>query len=569
MLALTTAGCTDPSLRVVVEHPSSQQALAALVTRVEITVYAGEEITCDAIAFRKLSDEQLLALERSKGEGSLTAIPRLGHKAVVARGYGAPSVAAPGVERLVLAGCTEVDEIDAQERVVITTEPVATAATDGTLVTSGRGEVEIAVIAVDARQRGIDGKQVTWTTYGPATANANDVLEPATPIMLANGEGLFAPAPPTMVGPYAVQVRVKWSTSLPPPVTSTMVNLPVQRALGLPDPSFLNSCTIYERGGEPTLACLEKDSPTARFVRSYRLGATQLVPVAVPPPASVPNAVGVFGVGPGVVVVNADGTYQGVFGIPLSGTVCQGSCASAVLGDVLGFAGCSRTTQTAGLFASYREGLTQRLVATPLGGGAKRAFVAPTDGTVSLSAIGCVTDLETSSAPQIAATVNTTTLNQLYLFSSDTPIERRRERRLAGTGFAPSGGEARLLTTEVDATGFVIVESVLSKPGASYRLFERRRSSAVAPPRHYISGAFDADGETDLAWDIIEDLGLPTRAVQVLLGARPGRPPLSGRFPIPDNDDLLAADLDGDGVAEIIGYSNNSVSVQRLGSLVK
>ncbi|MBK7538239.1 MAG: hypothetical protein IPI49_23320 [Myxococcales bacterium] len=53
----------------------------------------------------------------------------------------------------------------------------------------------------------------------------------------------------------------------------------------------------------------------------------------------------------------------------------------------------------------------------------------------------------------------------------------------------------------------------------------------------------------------------------MLLGARP-TPASQAASPIPDNDDL-AADLDGDGVAEIIGYSNNSVSVQRLGSLVK
>ncbi|MBK7538241.1 MAG: hypothetical protein IPI49_23330 [Myxococcales bacterium] len=145
---------------------------------------------------------------------------------------------APGVERLVLAGPrSEVDEIDAQERVVITTEPVATAATDGTLVTaSGRGEVEIAVIAVDAWRRGHRRQAVvTWTTHRPATANANDVLEPETPITLASGERPFSrPRRATMVGPAPCRSASSGAFPLPPPVTSTMVNLPVQRASACP-----------------------------------------------------------------------------------------------------------------------------------------------------------------------------------------------------------------------------------------------------------------------------------------------------------------------------------------------
>ncbi|MBK7538240.1 MAG: hypothetical protein IPI49_23325 [Myxococcales bacterium] len=127
------------------------------------------------------------------------------------------------------------------------------------------------------------------------------------------------------------------------------------------------------------MACLEKDSPTARFVRSYRLGATQ-PPVAVLPPASVPNAVGVFGVGPGVVVANADGTYQGVFGIP-SGTVCQDQCAAPAR---------RRPWHDCRLSFTQLPGSSRKLKSrraspaprryTPLAGGAKRVR-RPTDGT--------------------------------------------------------------------------------------------------------------------------------------------------------------------------------------------
>lgn len=563
------AACADPSLHVIVEQPANASELSGLVGRVEITVYERDGLRCDDIAFGKLSADEQRAIERSRGEGSLTQIPRLGQKAVVARGYGAPAQGTR-TERLIVAGCAEVGEIADDERVVVQTEAVAYVAIDSSLVPSGNGAVEIAVVAVDARQKGIDGKQVSWTTYGPMPASGAAELEPTTPAALSSGEGTLRPPPPAMVGPYAVQIRVKWAAAQPPAVTSTMATLPVQRTLGVAEPAFLNTCAIYQLNGRPTLACLERDGAGARSVRSYRLAGGQLVSAGLPQ-AATPNAVAILGAGTELVQVNADGSYASLFGSSYAGTVCAGACGAATLIDVIGFAGCPAAggAAAAGVFAYYREAAVPRLVGTVLATNKKQAFLTPPDPTLTLGAIGCVTDLETGARPQVAATVNIATTNLLYLFDQQFPIERRRDRRLYGTGFAPPGKEspeARLLTTELDATGFVVVESVLAKPGVAYRLFERRRSAAVAPPAHYVSGQLDADGEADLAWDL-EDTTSGTRGVQLLLGARPGRPTLSGRLPLTDTADLLAADLDGDGVAEIIGYSNNSVSVLRLGAL--
>jgi hypothetical protein len=368
-----------------------------------------------------------------------------------------------------------------------------------------------------------------------------------------------------MIGPYAVQMRIKWSTSLPPPINAMMVDLPAQRSLGLADPAFVNACTIYTRDRLPVLACLEKDSLSSRFVRSYRVSGGALTQVAAP--VSVPQAIGVYDVGTGVIVVNADGSIIGILGASASGSVCEGSCAGATLLDVLGFQGCDAGSG-GGLFAYYREGVTPRLVATILSSGQKHVFSnPPVDPNLTLGSVGCVTDLELGGNSRVVATVQTTARSSIYLLGVAEPIERLRDRRQAGSGFTVSGKEARLLTTEGDPTGLVVVESVLNKPLTTYRLFERRRSPAVAAPRHYVAGHFDLDDDADIAWDVIDDAETQTRAIQMLLAARPGRPPLVGRLPLLDTADLLTADLDGDGISELIGYSGTSISLQRLGAM--
>lgn len=571
------AGCEDPSLRVVVERPP---AYAELVDRMEISVYERDGLTCDDIAFDKLSADELRASLRSSSDtGDLDAIPRLGHKAVVARGYGRGTRGDTG-ERLVIAGCAEVDEIGDGERIVIPTEPVATVAIDSSLVAGGKGAVEIAVVAVDVNQKGIPGKQVLLTTYGPSGSfpASGDIAELATPATLTGGEGQLRPMTPNMVGPYAVQARVKWSTGLPPPVSAMMIDAPIQRTIGGTGPEeqrIFNACTIYSRGNQPTLACLERDAPTTRIVRSYRLAGGALTQVATQVPVGA-TALGVLGVGSGVVVVNLDGSFTGILGATASGSVCPSAgCGASIPIDVIAFPACGGAS--AGLFAHLRGLTSSDFVATLLPSGEKRAFTAPNTSSHELNSAGCVTDLETGGQAQAAITVNSANTvpavarSSLYLLGGGAAavIDRARERRQAGSGFTISGKEARLLTTEFDPTGAIVVESVLNKPLNTYRLFERRRSPAVAPPRHYVSGNFDLDDEADVAWDVIDDLTdlAAPRAIQMLLAARPGRPALIGRMALPDTADLLTADLDGDGISELVGYSTSSISVQRFGAL--
>ncbi len=574
LVALVT-GCEDPSLRVsVIRAP----AYAELVERVEVSVYQREGLTCDDIAFDKLSADEQRAILKSTGDGSLDDIPRLGRKAVVARGYGR-SRFDPDAEPLIVAGCVEVDEITEQTRIEIETEPVATAAIDTTLIPGGKGALEIAVIAIDANQEGIDGKLTSWIVYGPSGSfpATGDLSEPAEPVMLSGGEGVIRPATPALIGPYAVQVRVKWSTGLPPPVSGMMDDDGmVERTLGLLDDTFINSCTIYTYNGLPTLACLEKDSLTARFVRSYRLSSSGVL-TRVAPEVSAPDARGIYGVGAGVITVKADGSYAGILGAAATGNVCQNGCPTGLsfaLHDVLGFAGCGDSGPV--LFTHYRDALTQRLTGISLLSGEKYAFTSPSEQS-GLNAIGCVTDLEMGGARRVAATIvfapnlfdRTTDRSAIYMVGLQDPITRQRDRRLGGTGFSISGSEARLLTTEIDPIGFIVVESVLNRPTNTYRLFERRRSAAVAPPRHYVSGAFDLDDGADVVWDVFDDPETPNSAVQLLLAARPGRPALSGRLPLAATTDLLTADLDGDGISEIIGYGVNTLAVQRLGAVTR
>lgn len=568
VLVALVAGCEDPSLRVsVIRAP----AYTELVERIEVSVYQRDDLTCDDIAFDKLSADEQRAILRSTGDGSLDDIPRLGRKAVVARGYGRTRID-PDAERLIIAGCAEVDEITDQTRIEIETEPVATVAIDSTPVMQGKGAVNIAVIAVDANQEGIDGKEVRWIVYGPAGSfpSTGDISEPTDPVVLTGGEAVISPATPALIGPYAVQIRVKWSDGLPPPVSAMMDDqLVLQRTLGQSDTAFINSCTIYTRNNLPTLACLEKDSVAARFVRSYRLMNGALAQVA--PEVAAPDVVGIFGVGAGLVTVRTDGGYAGILGSSASGNICQNGCpggAAFELHDVLGFEGCGAGPV---LFSHYRDVFTLRATGISLLSGEKYAFTPPSE-LIQPNAIGCVTDLETSGAPRVAATAiignaifdRSNDHSLVYLVGVPAPLDRTRDRRLGGTGFSTSGREQRLLTTEVDPNGFIVVESVMNRPAAIYRLFERRRSPAVTPPRHYASGSFDLDGELDTTWDALEG-----SAVQLLLAARPGRPTLLGRLPLPDTTDLLTADLDADGISEIIGYGVNTLSVKRMGAITR
>lgn len=575
VLVALVAGCEDPSLRVsVIRAP----AYTELVERIEVSVYQRDDLTCDDIAFDKLSADEQRAILRSTGDGSLDDIPRLGRKAVVARGYGRTRID-PDAERLIIAGCAEVDEITDQTRIEIETEPVATVAIDTTLIPNGKGAVNIAVIAIDANQEGIEGKEVSWIVYGPSGSfpATGDISEPSEPVMLSGGDGAIRPAAPALIGPYAVQVRVKWSTGLPPPVSGMMDDeVKIDRTLGMEDSTFMNSCTIYTYNGLPTLACLEKDSVAARFVRSYRLSASGAL-TQVAPEVSAPDVRGIYGVGTGVITVKTDGSYTGILGSAATGNICQNGCPTGLsfaLHDVLGFAGCGASGPV--LFTHYRDVLTQRLTGISLLTGEKYAFTPPPEQG-GLNAIGCVTDLEMGGAPRVTATIifvpnafnRDTDRSAIYMVGSPDPVTRQRDRRLGGTGFSTSGREARLLTTEVDPNGFIVVESVLNRPANTYRLFERRRSAAVAPPRHYVSGAFDLDDGADVVWDVFDDPDTTNSAVQILLAARPGRPALSGRLPLTATTDLLTADLDADGISEIIGYGVNTLAVQRMGAITR
>lgn len=570
-------GCEDPSLQVVVVKADGY---AELVSRVEVTVYQRDGLSCDDIAFDKLSSDELRAIERASGTGSFQSIPRLGRKAIVARGYGKTG-ADPASERWILAGCAELDDIAEQaERIEIKTEPVASAAIDARPRLAGKGALDITVVAVDVNQQGINGKQVRWTSYGAAGAfpASGDIDEPSDAMLLKDGELVLQPAAPALAGPYAIQVRVKWSSSLPPPVNGMMAN-PISlarrlRPIGDVDPRFINACTIYSRAGLPTLACLEKVSASERFIRSYRVQGEILLPAA--PPVAAPNAIGLFGLGESVIAINGNGSYAGVINSSLSGQICQAACPAAIeITDVLAFTGCKSDEPS--LVALYRDGPTYRLVATLLSSGSKPVAADLLDLAPTLGALGCVTDLGSTAGPQAVVTLNSTNSvsgaeqNTVLVLANGSQISRVREPALLGSGFASAGKEARLLTTEIDPTGFSVVESVLNRVRNAYRLFERRRSPALAPPQHYVSGRFDLDGESDLAWDLPEDNanldGGRLRRVQLLLAARPGRPPLSGRLVLGANADLLAADLDSDGIDDLIGYDSESVAIQRLGQL--
>src|SRR5262249_60088675 len=78
--------------------------------------------------------------------------------------------------------------------------------------------------------RAVADRPVSWTVYGPAgsqplrasavTMASDGVWEPAAPSCTSTGLVKLHPVPPSVVGGYAVQMRVAWATQQPALYTS-------------------------------------------------------------------------------------------------------------------------------------------------------------------------------------------------------------------------------------------------------------------------------------------------------------------------------------------------------------
>jgi hypothetical protein len=143
------------------------------------------------------------------------------------------------------------------------------------------------------------------------------------------------------------------------------------------------------------------------------------------------------------------------------------------------------------------------------------------------------------------------------------------ELPLAG---APSGfidaAEPRMVATFLDATGVVLSHVVMTElqPDRD-RLVERDRYPAAALPDRIIVGQLDTDGEPDLLWTSTRR---DSTTFEVAYARRIGDQPLealSAALPV-SSDSLLAGDLTGDGIDEIIMVGQSSGASPSTGVIV-
>ncbi|MEO8551140.1 MAG: hypothetical protein ABI678_14245, partial [Kofleriaceae bacterium] len=134
--------------------------------------------------------------------------------------------------------------------------------------------------------------------------------------------------------------------------------------------------------------------------------------------------------------------------------------------------------------------------------------------------------------------------------------------RGAATGFT-GGTEPRAVFTSIDASGVVLVQVVFSANGNS---IERSRMAAASLPDRMVAAQVDTDTGTDLFWDIANrltgtsfEIGYARKVGDVNLEA------LSRPIDI-DVGDLIAADLDGDGLDDIVIVTTSGVSIVPMGA---
>jgi hypothetical protein len=560
-LLVACAAChVDASLEISVEHPPGYA-----VTRTVIKAYFGDDVTCAQIQYGDRTDAELAAItvaEAAIPGGGRLEVSRLGGKAIVARGYDAQ-------ERYVTAGCQDLGEIVGDARVQITTEPTSVVAIDSDLPDRPFSEREIVVNMADTRGAARDG-MVSWQLIGPAGAPEQ---QPSPGTATSDGEVDLQVADLGTTGPQSLRIRVPWAIAPLPQVTgfdlssATTIPLPGGTSAGRP------SCDLRGHAGQlPTLVCLgPPDLQQHRDVVeiSWRDGryVTQVLRV----PDAIDDQFALFVDRDGsadepVYIISANAVGVGNWyklGAPGTGTPTTfGGGLQAVIyvprcrNGASPLVGVQTTT---GTLASRQQFFS------PAGAPVEAA---PQDGEI-LSG-GCVADI--AMREHQAVVVGGANGFAVLVLLSGTGRMQIPGLKATGSGFVAveTQGviEKRFVGTRLQATGTVVFEAVLAPAVKSaFRLIERTEVEAAAPPGKIIGGKLDADGDTDLMWDL--NTGLRRRVFQVSLAKRVNGAPLTAMTsgPVPfaaantASYDFLAGDLDGQHTDEMVVFTSGEVTI--------
>lgn len=562
-LLLVLVACqAGPTFSLSVQH-RAPAGPATAVKQTVVTVYAGADVTCDAIKWGDRSESELAAIaaeEVDVSKGGELELARLGGKAIVARGYDATG-------RYVAAGCADVGALTGDTHVTIATQPTAVVAIDPGAPDQVFADRTLLVNVSDAAGRALDrgligaDALVSWQLTGPA--GTPDPPPAAGVDIGGKGDARFKADDLGVVGPEALRLRVAWATSRLPPVTAfDLAHASAPIALPGTVPAHV-SCDVRGHAGRaPTLVCLTQASATGHrdaVELAWQTDHYATTPIPIPP--TLDNQYALFVDHDG----SADEPVYVIGGAGTAGTWYKlGTPAAAAVAITLGgplqavvyIARCKQNAVTA--LVGVESGVaaaTEVRYYTPAG---VQVGAGPAPGEVFAG--GCVADVDKVEHQAVVA-VGLIGDPALYVLAGGTQIAVGTSK-LTGSGFITSVSqgmtEARFAGTRLQASGTVVFQAVLAPEGAGFKLVERSEVEAAGPPVKIVAAKLDQDGDTDLIWDIAI---ARRRMYQVALAKQVDGAALSAITSGPANasttasgitPDFYVADLNGHGAAELI-----------------
>jgi hypothetical protein len=197
-------------------------------------------------------------------------------------------------------------------------------------------------------------------------------------------------------------------------------------------------------------------------------------------------------------------------------------------------------------------------------------------GRIDLLSAGCVAEATTAATLHQAFAMRITPTDQLgfnqLVAQCDGEPCRARWQGFGAVGFS-GGATPRLISSELDITGNVIVESEIVPIGdGDLLLIEKGRTATASQARAIDTGDLDLDGREDLAWSqFLPDVTgtVSDNRIQIAVGREglpfPGR--LTGVSPgVPGAQaELLIARVDDDELPDLVTFSDEEAAVYRSG----
>jgi hypothetical protein len=584
--------CTnDPSLAIDVVNPPG-----LAIASTQVTVYQSDVISCNGVVFGDLDATQLAALQvaqetlGSNGRvtsGSLDGMSRTDNKVIVARGF-------DGSNNWIAAGCGSAGVISDGSTLTIDTE--------GTVAVSleppdaaGNDPYGVDIATTDPYGSAVAGRQISWTVFGPTgtvpytSASSFDMIagsdggEWQPNVTCTNPDASLVavhPMFPNLTGGYAVQMRVEWANAPIPQFTDLGLSQSVLQSVHAAGHSHY--CAVHATGGANHVACFDDEPVSGIVVHDFAYGSNAqgsavLNDVADETP---PNGAVALVAEPGsgsdtdIYVVDAAGGVTPMF--PLGATVPAGTAfkiggiGSGAVDDAIFEPGCGSDGAHVVVHAAGTL-LDEVYELDPAGGNALlvKYFEEGSEPFSQLVSAGCIGQLGSDAPVQVLAidigrtksdgvdvdVVDTFALHDCVpgtlptnLSCADVPLFPG-----AGVGFTQTASP-HLLAATVTASGVEIEEVVLSG-GSAQAPVEVAAVPSAALPDHIVTGNFDSSGQLDQLWDMVSSRRGGSTFEIAYTGQLVGTLPLealSPNIPATSVDDILVADVNGDGVDDVI-----------------